>query len=73
MASHVQNYRTKITAKILGDDGVVLSEGVDVDSWQDSGGAESRRASAGEATSRPSAGSSNCSPARDVAEKSGLA
>lgn len=45
--SHVGDYRTRIVARILNNQGVVLCEGEDADSWPR--GSE-RRASAKEAT-----------------------
>ncbi len=69
--SYSDHYKTKIVAKIVNDNGVVLCEGQDEDSWPD---ANERRASAKAATrialDRFERMLRN---ARDVAEKSGLA
>jgi histidinol phosphatase-like PHP family hydrolase len=68
--SHTENYRTKITARIVEDDGVVLALGEDTDNWPD---ATKRRASAQEATRRAVAALEHkLKTAIDVAKKSGL-
>lgn len=69
--SHTENYKTKITARIVDDKGIVLCEGRDEDSWPN---AKDRRASAKEATRIAlSKFEQLLDNARDVAKKSGLA
>ena len=68
--SHTDNYKTKILARIVNDQGVVLCEGEDHDAWPD---AKERRASAKEATRIAlDKFARMLSNARDVAKKSGL-
>jgi hypothetical protein len=69
--SHIKNYQTKITARIVNDKGVVLCEGKDTDSWPDP---NERRASALNATRDAlSRFQQLLDNARDVAQRSGLA
>jgi len=68
--SFTEDYRTRITAKIIGNEGVVLCEGMDVDDWPDP---KKRRASVKEATlDALNKLERMLSNARDVAKKSGL-
>lgn len=68
--SHTENYRTKITARIVNDKGVVLCEGTDTDSWSND---NPTRASARNATREALNKFQHLlDNARDVAQKSGL-
>jgi len=68
--SHIEDYKTKITAKIVNNNGVVLCEGEDVDAWPDP---NKYRASAKKATQAALRRFEELlNNARDVAKKSGL-